>query len=275
MTTTAADLPPLDPDSPSFYRRVAADRFQPTLHTQGAWQPHEQHMAPVSGLIVHALDHHVRSAHPDGDHLQLCRLSFDILGLIPATESTVTVEVIRPGRTIELLEATFSAGGRPVVRARAWRLESHDTAAVSGGEPDRLPDPDTWPVGDYGSVWGGGYIAACEIRRDPESVPGRARAWLRTDKTLVEDEPVTELARFVGLVDTANGIGTRVPPGEWMFPNTDLTLHLHRLPTGGWVGFDTTVTFGATGLGLTSSVLHDEHGPVGRAEQTLTVRRLP
>jgi hypothetical protein len=32
---------------------------------------------------------------------------------------------------------------------------------------------------------------------------------------------------------------------------------------------------GPTGLGLTSTTLHDERGPVGRAEQILTVRRLP
>lgn len=269
------DLPALDPHSPSYYRPLGADRYQPTLHTQGAWQPHEQHMAPVSGLIVHALDRHVRTAQPEGDDLQVSRLSFDILGLIPATESTVSVEVVRPGRTIELLEATVTAGGRPVVRARAWRLGTQDTAEVAGGLPEPMPAPEMWPAGDYSEVWGGGYISSCQIRRDPASVPGRARAWLRTDKTLVEDEPVSDLARFVGLVDTANGIGTRVVPTEWMFPNTDLTIHLHRQPTGDWVGLDTTVTFGSTGLGLTSSVLHDEHGPVGRAEQTLTVRRLP
>jgi hypothetical protein len=38
------------------------------------------------------------------------------------------------------------------------------------------------------------------------------------------------------------------------------------------VGFDTSVSFGATGLGLTSSVIHDQDGPVGTLAQTLTVR---
>jgi hypothetical protein len=32
------------------------------------------------------------------------------------------------------------------------------------------------------------------------------------------------------------------------------------------------VTIGANGVGLTSTTLHDERGPVGRAEQILTVR---
>jgi hypothetical protein len=56
------------------------------------------------------------------------------------------------------------------------------------------------------------------------------------------------------------------------FPNLDLTLHLLRPPVGEWIGFDTTVSFGATGLGLTSTVLHDLDGPIGTVAQTLTVR---
>jgi hypothetical protein len=34
----------------AYYRRLDAERFQPTVHAQGAWNDHEQHMAPVSGL---------------------------------------------------------------------------------------------------------------------------------------------------------------------------------------------------------------------------------
>ena len=60
-------------------------------------------------------------------------------------------------------------------------------------------------------------------------------------------------AAYLGLVDTANGIVVREDPRTWMFPNVDLTVHLFRAPEAGWVGFDTTVTFGSDGLGLTSS----------------------
>ena len=64
----------------------------------------------------------------------------------------------------------------------------------------------------------------------------------------------------------------REPTETWLFPNVDLTLHLHRQPVAGPVGLDTTVVFGADGLGLTETVLHDGTGPVGRAAQVLTVR---
>ena len=90
---------------------------------------------------------------------------------------------------------------------------------------------------------------------------------------LVAGEEAGPVASFVRLTDTANGIATRVRPTEWMFPNVDLTIHLHRQPEGPWVGLDTTVVFGPTGQGITSTVLHDLAGPVGHAQQQLTVRR--
>ena len=48
----------LDPDSSAFYRRIDERTFAPTLHAQGAWREDEQHMAPVSGILTHAIDQH-------------------------------------------------------------------------------------------------------------------------------------------------------------------------------------------------------------------------
>ena len=46
-----------------------------------------------------------------------------------------------------------------------------------------------------------------------------------------------------------------------------------RLPMlGDWVGFDTSVSFGSAGIGLTHSVIHDIDGPVGVVAQILTIR---
>lgn len=30
--------------------------YIPTLHAQGAWNSHEQHMAPASGILAHELE---------------------------------------------------------------------------------------------------------------------------------------------------------------------------------------------------------------------------
>jgi hypothetical protein len=258
---------PVRPES--YFVRVGDGRYRPTEHTGGAWSPTEPHVSPLTGLIVHELDRFVAARGPDD--LVIARIAFEILGVAEMADFDVRVEVVRPGRTIELLEAVVGAD-RPVIRARAWRLARIDTAAVAGGQPDPLPGPDglaSWPLT---SVWPGGYIASVDMRPVSGPTPGRATAWLHTDVGLVAGEEAGTLARFVTLVDTANGIAVRQSPKTLMFPSIDLTIHLHRQPESDWVGLDTTVVFGPHGQGVTTTVLHDPAGPVGRAEQILTVR---
>jgi hypothetical protein len=259
-------------ETESYFVRVDEQRFEPTAHTAGAWTPSEQHFSPIAGLLTHAIERFAQVRGPDA--LAIGSITFDILGTVGIEAFDVRVEVVRTGRTIELLQAEAIARGRPFVRARAWRLTRTDTREVAGGEADRLPPPydaAPWPLA---SVWPGGYIASIEFRPVRTLEPGRATAWLRTPVTLVAGEQVSPLARFIGLVDTANGIAVRVPTTDWFFPNVDLSIHLHRQPAGEWIGLDTTVVFGPDGHGVTSTTLHDQDGPIGRAEQMLTIRRV-
>ncbi|MEU7303016.1 thioesterase family protein [Streptomyces sp. NPDC007206] len=257
----------------SYFERIDRHRYKPTPHASGAWDTDEMHFSPLGGLVVHAIDQYRAERPPSG--LLLSRISFDILGRIALDECEIQVESIRPGRTIELLEAVVRIADRPVVRARAWLLTAVDTGAVAGGADARLAPPDGLAGQSLGAVWPGGHCASVEVRPVTPSQPGRATVWISTDLDLVAGEPSSSLASYVALVDTANGIAVRRSPTEWMFPNVDLTIHLHRQPQGRWLGLDTAVTFGPTGQGLTSSVLHDVHGPIGQAEQLLTVRPLP
>ncbi|MFG2502902.1 thioesterase family protein [Streptomyces sp. NPDC048441] len=254
----------------SYYEPIDEHRYKPTSHAGGAWDTDEQHFSPLGGLIVHAIDRY-RAARPDRG-LVLARISFDILGRLALDECEIRVETIRPGRTIELIEAVVLMADRPVVRARAWLLASADTSAVAGGGADKLTPPEALEPWHMASVWPGGYIASVDVRPLAPPQPGRTTAWISTPLDLVAGQPSSPLASYIALVDTANGIAVRQSPTAWMFPNVDLTVHLHRQPEGSWTGLDTTVTFGPTGQGITSTVLHDISGPVGQAQQILTVR---
>ena len=260
-----------------YFVRLAADagedRFLATEHTGGAWSLTEQHIAPLTGLGVHVIERHLALPGVD-DTLAIGRITFDILGVVPIEEVTFRVSVVRPGRSIDLVEAVGSCRGRDVLVVRAWRMAVGDTSPVAGGLPPTMPAPADVPAWDMAGVWPGGFIASIDVRRTADSAPGAATAWVDTPLPLVADEPVSILARFVGLVDTANGIGVREDPREWMFPNLDLSIHLFRQPVPGPVGIANHVTFGPDGRGLTAAVLHDLDGPVGRAAQSLTVRRL-
>ncbi len=255
-----------------FYRWLGGGSYESSIHTQGAWNPHEQHMAPVAGIMTRELE-----LHQSRPELRMARLSFDILGIIPAGQFRIETKVIRPGRTIELLQAELIADERVAVRATAWRLQRGDTSAVAAVEDTAMPGVAEAVPWENLSQWPGGYIASLEARAVDGHRPGRGQVWIRSPFPMVQDEPTTDMVRLMGLVDTANGIASRVPPGlgSYMFPNVDLSIHLHREPVGEWLGLDTSVTFGTDGIGLTNSILNDARGPFGIASQILTVRELP
>src|SRR6516164_2470185 len=240
----------------AFFMRLEESRFLSTLHSQGAWQPGEQHLAPASGLLLAEVERRLPS-----DKL-VSRASFDVLGVIHSGEFTVDVEVVRPGRSIELIEARMRHGDVTSIRARVWRLAASDTTNVQGIEWAPLPPSDAMQPFALSSVWGGGFIGSLEARQETDARPGRGRSWLRTRYPLVAGEADPPVAGFLKLIDTANGLVVREPPGSVFFANVDLTVHFIREPEAGWVGFDTRVNFGPSGLGETSSVLSDIHGPV-------------
>lgn len=260
---------------PAYFDRLASDhtdatRFRPTSFTGGAWNVTEQHVAPPIGLLAHAIE--VEHAARSPQAMQLSRLSVDILGVIPIEEVEVTCRVLRPGRSIELVEATLAQGGRAALSARAWLMHTRDTDALAGSAHPAMPPREALDPVDPSSVWPGDFIATVGEVRCRQEEPGRAWTWILPAVPLLEGEPVSTTARLVSLIDIANGVTPRADPREVAFPNLDLTLHLVRAPEDGWIGFDTTVTFGATGLGMTHTVLHDERGVLGSIVQSLTVR---
>lgn len=252
----------------AYFARTGPTTLRPSPQVGGAWNQAEQHVAPALGVLAHAVVED--AARRRDDVLLVSRLSWDILGTLSLDEVEVAVEVRRPGRTIELVEATMSQGGRPAVALRAWLQQPRDSAAVAATQETTMPRPDEVEAWDPTTDWAGAFIASIEVRRRLVA-PGRAQVWARTGVPLV-DEPYGPLARLAGMLDVANGMSVLADPREVAFPNLDLTAHLVREPVGEWLGLDTTVTFGPTGLGLTRAVVHDVEGPLGSLAQTLTVR---
>ncbi len=253
----------------AYFLRTGPSTYRATQHVGGAWDTDEQHIAPALGLLAHAVEVDRDGRRDDG--LVVGRLSYDILGTVPVDEVETAVRVVRPGRTIELVEASLGHAGRPAVLLRAWLMRRGDTGLLAGTPLPRIAAPDDMPRWDPTTVWPGGFIASADVRRT-EAEPGRASYWVRTPLPLIEGEPVSRLAAAAGLLDIANGMTVRVSPSAVAFPNIDLTAHLFAQPRGEWIGFDTTVSFGPGGVGLTSSVIHDVHGPIGTSSQILTVR---
>lgn len=255
----------------SYFIRESAARFTPTKHVGGGWDPNEQHIAPSIGLLAHVIEADCKARRDDD--LRLGRLSVDILGVMPMTSVDVSVTVLRPGRTIELVEARISQNGRDAVVARAWLTARYDTLFIEGSPFPRLPALSAMERFNMGEVWPGGFVKSAQIWRNVKD-QGRVQFWLCSDVKLLDGEDVSPVAHLLRLIDVANGVASRNPHKEVAFPNLDLTVSLFRTPVGELTGLDTTASFGPDGRGLTHSVIHDEAGPLGVYTQFLTVRPL-
>ncbi|EIE99368.1 thioesterase family protein [Saccharomonospora glauca] len=255
----------------TFYLSLGDGRYLPTEHTAGPWTPDAQHFGPPSALLVRALE-----ALPQDGERRLARVTVEILGPAPLSELTVSSEVVRPGRSVELLSASLAANDRVVARASAWRLAVTDTTDVAtSATTSPLPavvdcPPARWPKG-----WHGGYLDALEWRaaRGAVNAEGPAAVWARQRVALVDDEEPSPLQRVFTVADSGSGVSNVLDPRHWLFINTELTVHLHREPVGEWIGLDAATTVGPRGSATALSTLHDVEGPVASGAQALLVRR--
>ena len=253
----------------SFYVPLGDDRWQATVHTTGPWDPRAQHGGPPSALLSRAM----QRVHPRDD-MMITRFTCEILRAIPVGEITVSARVARPGRSVELLEATASAGGREVARATAWRVLRTASPAV----PSRQPEPPPPSAGtdrraEMARGWSDGYMSAMEWRgvRGDMSAPGPATVWMRMRYPLVPDEEPAPLERVLVAADSGNGASWELDIGRWLFINPELTVHLHREPVGEWVCLDAQTAITPGGAGLATCRLYDLDGPLGVSAQSLFI----
>jgi hypothetical protein len=247
--------------------------FLGTRRTEGPWEPGLQHGGPPSALLARAIEA-LPSSIPGGS--QLTRLTMEILGPVPVGEVRVAATVARPGRAVELVEAELSANGRAALRCRAWRIRTAEVAlppAALAGPPPAPPIPDTEaPHSDRP-----GWFGTVEFRfvSGAFGEPGPARVWTRVRVPVVAGEEPSPLQRLMAVADAGNGLSSLFPFEGWWFINTELTVHLHRIPVGDWTYLDARSTVDASGVGLAETELYDEKGRVGRGAQSLMIGRRP
>ncbi len=254
--------------------------------TRGPWDAGSQHAGPPTALIAREIE---RLPAGDGQR-QVGRVTCEILRPIPIAPLRVEARVVRPGRSVELVEATLADERGPVVEARAWRLRASatDIPAGLGSAGDPLPEPSPWLLapgsGPPGPEAGGdaeffptgedvGMQTAMDYRfvRGGYLEPGPATMWTRMRQPLVAGEEPTPLQRVAVAADFGNGISATLDYERYLFINVDLTIHLVRPLEGEWVGVDSVTIPERHGTGLTDTALFDERGPVARAAQTLLV----
>jgi hypothetical protein len=239
---------------------------------RGPWDPNAQHGGASGAIVMRALER----LDTGGVDLQMARVTYELVRPAPLGELYVHAQVVRPGRRVQLLEATLSTpDGVEVTRARALRIAR---APIDAGVPDDPAPPaiESAPPGDpspFGErMFPGGGI---ELRfaRGSFLEPGAAFGWLRLRVPVVAGETPTQLQRLVAAADFPNGISSELSWEDYVFINPDLTVYIEREPRGEWIGLDARMRVVAGGVGVAQAVLYDAEGRVGRSLQSLYVAR--
>jgi hypothetical protein len=277
-------MPPADPDPEKvemcdwYYELNGADehgeKFTATDMVRSTWTASLQHAAPVASLLVRAME---RCA--PRDDTRLSRVMIDLLGGVPAAgDLWVRSRVDRPGRQIELIGAEMLALGpdgapRPVARASGWRMATLDTSVVM-----RAPVPPLRPLSEAISRgttknWDPNHVHSLDWRwLTKPMADGPGESWLKPTVDLVRGEAMSPLQRLLAVADDANGVGAKLDIRNWTFMNTDLVVHVHRVPGGEWIGVRAEANYGPDGIGTTIGTLFDESGAIGSIQQSLLVR---
>lgn len=266
--------------SDCYYELIDADytrgeKFRATDMVRSTWSADIQHGAPPSALLVRALEQCERR-----DDTRLSRVLVDLLGPVPAAgDFWVRATRERAGKQIELISAEMLAPGpdgtvRPVVRASGWRLQVQDTADVVHAAAPPLRPLAQARSRDMAKEWDPNYVHSIDWRWLTEPFgDGPGESWLSPTVDLVKGETLTPLQRLFTVADDANGIGTKVDIRKFTFLNTDLAVHIHRIPEGQWIGIRAETNYGPDGVGTTLGTLFDERGAIGAIQQSVLVRR--
>lgn len=268
--------------SDSYYELVDAadtsgEMFRATDLVRSTWSAAIQHAAPVSALLVRGLQRCEQR-----DDTRLSRVMVDLLGPVPAEgDLWVRTKRERSGKQIELLSAEMLAPGpdghpRPVARASGWRLQTLDTAEVVHAPATPLRPLAEAKSRDMKKDWNRNYVHSLDWRWLTKPLSeGPGESWIRPEVDLVNGEMMTPLERLFAVADDANGIGTKLDIRKWTFLNTDLVVHVHRVPDGEWIGIRAETNYGPDGIGTTIGTLFDENGAVGGIQQSVLVRPRP
>jgi len=245
-------------------------RFASTPLTRGPWSPDHQHAGPPSALLACLIE---RTLPP---HMLVARMTVEILRPVPIAPVTVSLETLRAGRKVQWQAAQLHGPDHAVLaRAHALCIRTTPVALPVSGDPvdDPVPAPEHSEPFQFDFFTGEhGYHTGMELRlARGEFGSGRVAMWMRMRQPLLEGDAPSPLQRVMIAADSGNGVSMALSPAKFSFVNPDLTVYLHRPPSGEWVCLDARTILQEHGIGLADTRLLDEHGPIGRSAQSLVI----
>ncbi|HEX2646631.1 MAG TPA: thioesterase family protein [Candidatus Dormibacteraeota bacterium] len=240
----------------------------PTEASLSPWSEDAMHGGPPTMLMARAIERF----QPEPE-MVVKRLTVELLRPVGQTPLDIRCRLVRPGRKVQLVEASLWNGEQEVARTTAVRIRSASVDVPQAAET--LPHDQPESLVEWKGGWRGGpayHVLATEIRGGRDRVDGAPGwAWFRLRLPLLAGEEPSGLQRVCAAADFPNGISYLVDPRRTSFVNPDLTIYVRRLPADEWVLVDAKTWLDPDGTGMAEGALYDRRGRIGRSVQSLLV----
>ena len=245
-------------EPPPFYVSDERGRLLPNDVCRGPWDPNSLHGRVLAGALAHEMES--RWGMPG---FRPARMTVDMYRMPTFAPVEVTSQLVREGNRIRVVDAELTVGGVATARASGVFLREAEQPDGTVWSPPgwHVPGPNELPAPDTG-----GQPPMWETRVVDHGFgsTSQKRAWLRETRQLVENVPLTPFVRAAFAADFTNPFANSGSAGL-QFVNADITLYLHRLPAGEWLGFEVVGHHSTDGIAVGECVIYDEGGPIGRS----------
>lgn len=249
------------PNDPFFHQE--GDAYVPTDDSRGPWNHDSLHGRVIAGLIGHTLETEFGSPE-----FLTSRMTIDMFRLAKWEPLKVTTRQLRVGNRIKVVEGTLTAGEKEIARGVMTMLRRADQPAgeVWGPASWDVPAPETlkpnppWPKAGSAPMWESRNITG-ELSG---SETGQKRVWMRENRVLVDEVPLTPFMRAALAADFTHPLANSGTKGL-EFINADITLYLHREPVADWLGFEVLAHHSDSGIAVGECMLYDADGAFGRS----------
>ena len=252
----------------SIFEPIEGGRFVATEAALSPWSDQAMHGSPPTMLMAREIERFEAE-----QEMIVIRLTVELLRPVGRTPLAIRSRLVRPGRKVQLVEASLWSGDIEVARATGLRIRR--AAVAVPNSRDALPHPEPESVPAHVHSWRPGpayHLLGVEVRiPQGTQTAGPGWAWFRLKLPLVPGEEPTGLLRVCAAADFPNGISYVVDARRTSFINPDLTVHVFRPPVDEWVMVDARTWLEPHGTGVAEGALYDRRGRVGRSVQSLLV----
>lgn len=242
--------------APEFYFESTATGFAPTALARGPWAEDMMHGRLLGGLAARSVERRFDTTW------RVARLTVDLFRPAAMDEVTVSLEPVREGRKVQVIDAQLGCGGHVVGRVTAVLLPVAEdpSGRIWRPAPAAWPDPDSMSVSDdiTGSSEVDGWLF--RVVDGGMGTGERTRVWTNDTVQLVAGEPISPLVRAAVSGDIACPLANSSDQGLF-FINADYTMLIGRYPVGDWIGLEVAQQMGADGIAIASATMVDRDGP--------------